>query len=337
VIDKRLSCPFIDCRWTLASTSTTSRTAVAFHSLAMLAAATLLWLAMKTVCHLGDYFTASLTLLPSSSHERFYLDKSILLRQAESTGVAAMPRAGVNKAVVQIAREALLARGVHPSVDAIRVELGNTGSKTTIQRYLKELTTADLPTAVSALSDELVHYVEIVAKRLLEETRLRNATELPQADEAGRQLTPTEAQSQELIANLQKQLADQRTALENVNRQKISLEHQCTALQQMLSQKEITNHALSERNGHLEALLDQERDQPHLPAVLNHQHDEQQIQQLKEEQQSLKASLLQTQRELIGLYREQKQLLAESHLKTQQTLPDGQQNQQNEGVWDQQA
>ncbi|WP_425612332.1 DNA-binding protein [Xanthomonas translucens] len=30
-------------------------------------------------------------------------------------------------------------QGKHPSVDAVRVALGNTGSKTTIHRYLKEL------------------------------------------------------------------------------------------------------------------------------------------------------------------------------------------------------
>jgi predicted nucleic acid-binding Zn-ribbon protein len=41
--------------------------------------------------------------------------------------------------VVQKARAALLAEGKHPSIDAVRVKLGNTGSKTTISRYLKEL------------------------------------------------------------------------------------------------------------------------------------------------------------------------------------------------------
>nr|WP_244858292.1 DNA-binding protein [Pseudomonas sp. PP3] len=30
-------------------------------------------------------------------------------------------------------------RGVYPSIDAVRVEIGNTGSKTTIARYLKQL------------------------------------------------------------------------------------------------------------------------------------------------------------------------------------------------------
>lgn len=50
-----------------------------------------------------------------------------------------MARAGINKALVQDACDALRARGVHPSIDAVRVELGNTGSKSTIQRFLKEL------------------------------------------------------------------------------------------------------------------------------------------------------------------------------------------------------
>ncbi len=50
-----------------------------------------------------------------------------------------MARGGINKAVVQKARTALLARGEHPSIDTVRIELGNTGSKTTIHRYLKEL------------------------------------------------------------------------------------------------------------------------------------------------------------------------------------------------------
>jgi len=50
-----------------------------------------------------------------------------------------MARGGINKALVLKAREALLNRGENPSIDAIRVELGNTGSKSTIHRYLREI------------------------------------------------------------------------------------------------------------------------------------------------------------------------------------------------------
>ena len=50
-----------------------------------------------------------------------------------------MARGGIYKAEVQRARERLLAQGRNPSIDAVRAELGHTGSKTTIHRYLKEI------------------------------------------------------------------------------------------------------------------------------------------------------------------------------------------------------
>lgn len=50
-----------------------------------------------------------------------------------------MARTGLDKAEVKRASEMLVAQGRYPSVDAVRVALGNTGSKTTIHKYLKEL------------------------------------------------------------------------------------------------------------------------------------------------------------------------------------------------------
>lgn len=50
-----------------------------------------------------------------------------------------MARGGINKHLVANARSNLLAKGIHPSIDAVRKELGDTGSKTTIHRYLKEI------------------------------------------------------------------------------------------------------------------------------------------------------------------------------------------------------
>jgi len=32
-----------------------------------------------------------------------------------------------------------IAKGVNPSIDSVRLQLGNTGSKTAIHRYMKEL------------------------------------------------------------------------------------------------------------------------------------------------------------------------------------------------------
>ena len=50
-----------------------------------------------------------------------------------------MARGGIYKSEVVRARQRLLALGRNPTIDAIRLELGNTGSKATIHRYIKEI------------------------------------------------------------------------------------------------------------------------------------------------------------------------------------------------------
>lgn len=66
-----------------------------------------------------------------------------------------MARGGINKALVARARTALLARGCHPSIDAVRVELGHTGSRNTIQRYLKGLSEVQELRDAPGLTEEL--------------------------------------------------------------------------------------------------------------------------------------------------------------------------------------
>jgi hypothetical protein len=88
-----------------------------------------------------------------------------------------MARTGLTKSQVKATREQLIAEGRHPSVDAVRLALGNTGSKSTIHKYLKELESEDsvqlLPRAgtVSALHT----LVDQLADRLHEEAGRRIA------------------------------------------------------------------------------------------------------------------------------------------------------------------
>ena len=93
-----------------------------------------------------------------------------------------MARGGINKALVQKARQAILARGENPSIDAVRVELGNTGSKTTIHRYLKELEDADHGRNATAmpLSEQLANLVAQLADQLKEEAKADVAQEREQ-------------------------------------------------------------------------------------------------------------------------------------------------------------
>jgi DNA repair exonuclease SbcCD ATPase subunit len=88
-----------------------------------------------------------------------------------------MARAGLYKTEVQKARDSLIAQGKHPSVDAVRVTLGNTGSKTTIHRYLKELEaeSGTAPMSEIVISDSLRALVGQLSKRLVEEADMRIA------------------------------------------------------------------------------------------------------------------------------------------------------------------
>src|SRR5690606_9034690 len=84
-----------------------------------------------------------------------------------------MANSGVTKLQVQKARDSLLAKGQHPSIDAVRVELGNTGSKTTIHRYLQELADehSSLLGRKASISDAITHLVEGLANQLQQEAQ----------------------------------------------------------------------------------------------------------------------------------------------------------------------
>lgn len=86
-----------------------------------------------------------------------------------------MARGGLYKTDIQKARDSLLAQGKRPSVDAVRVALGNTGSKTTIHRYLKELEdeAGQGVGARVAVSDALQDLVGRLAERLHAEADAR--------------------------------------------------------------------------------------------------------------------------------------------------------------------
>jgi hypothetical protein len=79
-----------------------------------------------------------------------------------------MARTGLTKSQVRACRDQLRAEGRYPSVDSVRQSLGNTGSKSTIHKYLKELdgedsgaviqrsdTTRTLLATVEQLADQL--------------------------------------------------------------------------------------------------------------------------------------------------------------------------------------
>jgi chromosome segregation ATPase len=98
-----------------------------------------------------------------------------------------MARGGIYKSEVQRARANLVAQGRYPSVDAIRIELGNTGSKSTIQRYLKEIAEEDvgrgggvpaLSEAIQALARQLAERLQAEADARIAQLETRHAAEV---------------------------------------------------------------------------------------------------------------------------------------------------------------
>src|SRR5476649_245884 len=78
-----------------------------------------------------------------------------------------MARAGLYKSDVQKARDSLIAQSLYPSIDAVRMALGNTGSKTTIHKYLKELEEEEgAGKGKATISEALQDLVERLATRL---------------------------------------------------------------------------------------------------------------------------------------------------------------------------
>ncbi len=201
-----------------------------------------------------------------------------------------MARVGINKVVVQQARQALLARGEHPSIDAVRIELGNTGSKTTIHRYLKELEVQPpAPLDTASLSTQLSGLVEQLAEQLNDEaqTRIRDA----EAD--------FEAQREQLQAQLQ--LAQQTLAAAHHQ-----LQIQASALQAE-SEKLLTTQSTLQAEQLRSASLNQALGEVQLRLA----DKDAQVQQLQVELRQLQQGMLVRQEEATRLHRDNERLIGE--------------------------
>jgi chromosome segregation ATPase len=177
-----------------------------------------------------------------------------------------MARAGVYFSDVKRARDALVADGRHPSIDAVRAALGNTGSKTTIHKYLREIEAeeggqkASVSEAIQVLVTQLADQLQGEAATEVEAVRARMA-ELQQAHE-------------HVQAALESQLVDVRQALEGVARQLASTEQDLGGLKDQLSLEQIARYTAEQRSRDLgERLADAERHQASLEEKHRHARD----------------------------------------------------------------
>lgn len=238
-----------------------------------------------------------------------------------------MARTGLYKSEVKKARESLIAQGRHPSVDAVRIELGNTGSKSTIHKYLKELEVeyggiTDRKTSISEALHDLVVRLSV---QLENESNAQIGEVLTQSTEKERQLNASiaeltaanEALSDKLRAaeaRTQSEVAAHARTAESFQRETIlrhTQEQQVTDLKERLLENEAHRQSLEAKHTHAREALEhyresvkEQRDQD----IRRHEH---QVQQLQGEIRHLQQSLVHKQNEITGLNQDSARLVAE--------------------------
>ena len=239
-----------------------------------------------------------------------------------------MARGGINKAIVQKAREALLARGENPSIDAVRIELGNTGSKTTIHRYLKEIEDFDPRPRASRerLSDELTELVAGLLERMTEEGGEALAYAQARFDEQRSELEQKLDGLSAELASLQREVDSQKGALglqadelqicqaslQAELTRNARLSQNCSDLEIRVQEKDEQIRSLEEKHLHSREALEHYRNAVKEQRDQEQQRHEGQVQQVQVELRQLQQTLMLKQDELTRLNRDNERLLSEA-------------------------
>lgn len=238
-----------------------------------------------------------------------------------------MARGGVNKALVQNAREALIAKGQNPSIDAIRVELGNTGSKSTIHRYLKELEEeaaarlddeALLSEPIKELVGRLAAVLRQEASALVDEADKRCAAQLASRDSEVAQQSHALTAAQRQIEDLCAQLSEERSNNERLSAAIKTLEQKSSAdsetmreLRARVEEKGALVSSLEEKHAHARHALDHYRDSVKEQREQDRRQHGSQLQQLQSEALQLRQTLSVKQTEATELNKDNARLVAE--------------------------
>ncbi|MNF43388.1 Chromosome partition protein Smc [compost metagenome] len=239
-----------------------------------------------------------------------------------------MARGGINKAVVQEARDALLARGQNPSIDAIRIELGNTGSRTTIHRYLKEIEEVEAPIREprERFSDELANLVSRLLERMTEESGAAVSNAQAMFDQQRADLEQKLEASQSELTSLRRQFESQgsalgtqtaelqtsQTSLQAEITRNARLSQSCSDLELRVQEKDEQIRSLEEKHLHSRDALEHYRNAVKEQRDQEQRRHEGQVQQVQVELRQLQQTLIIKQDELTRLNRDNERLLSEA-------------------------
>jgi len=238
-----------------------------------------------------------------------------------------MARGGINKAVVQTARLAILARGENPSIDAVRIEMGNTGSKTTIHRYLKELDESETRQTITEapIDDELGELVARLAQRLKEKAQepidlalaqfqQQKAALLAQAEEleaAHSQLKQQFDIQAAALADESAALQSTRSSLQTEQTRNAGLSQACSDYELRINDKDEQIRSLEEKHLHARDALEHYRNAIKDQREQEQRRHEGQLQQVQAELRQAQQSAMVRQDEITQLHRDNERLLIE--------------------------
>lgn len=239
-----------------------------------------------------------------------------------------MARAGLTRVDIKRARDSLIAQGMHASIDAIRIALGNTGSKTTIHRYLKELEEEEGAslTRAASLSDAIQDLVARLAARLHEEAQVRVDQQAAAAAAQRQQAHAEIAKLTGELAALQAQLANATAALSSeqdahadtrlaAQQRAIDIERLSQQVHDQtvrLAEHESFRQSLEEKLKHAHDALEHYRRASREQREQEARRHETQVQQLQAELRQANQTAIVKQNEITQLNKDNARLVAES-------------------------
>jgi hypothetical protein len=245
-----------------------------------------------------------------------------------------MARGGINKAVVQTARLAILARGENPSIDAVRIEMGNTGSKTTIHRYLKELDDSEsrLTITEAPIDDELGELVARLAQRLkdkaqepidlalahFEQQKAALLAQIETLEAAHADLKQQFEIQSSALAEESAALQTASTSLQTEQTRNAGLSQACSDYELRITDKDEQIRSLEEKHLHARDALEHYRNAIKEQREQEQRRHEGQLQQVQAELRQAQQSAMVRQDEITQLHRDNERLLIEHRVTTKE-------------------
>lgn len=228
-----------------------------------------------------------------------------------------MARHGLSKQEIQKVRDTLIAQGQHPTVDAVRIALGNTGSKTTIHKYLKELEYVEPKDEVQqiSISETIENLIHQLATQLQSEATIEVEKMRQIFDEQEHKYKNSIIELQHKIEILTSELSvsqanfdqeskthqETKTALQEKQLENALLIQQVLGLKEEVNTHQHFQKSLEEKHQHAQNALEHYRESVKVQREQELRKHDQQLQHLQADINILRQNLVVKQEEVTAL------------------------------------